>query len=99
MVRLKKHFHWVIGIAGLAGVVFGLLTPPGQHAENPRLTSVWLVSMLVLGLWHAFQMRGSPESAGFVAQTLRGTALVMFVSRISQIAGLLLKMLIVGQFY
>jgi hypothetical protein len=96
---LKKHVHWLLGVAGLTGLVFGLVTPPGQHAESPRLTSVWLVSMLVLGLWHAFQMRGSPDSPGFVAQTLRGTALAMFVSRITQIAGLLLKMTIAGEFY
>jgi hypothetical protein len=88
---LQKHIHWLIGIAGLAGLVFGLLTPPGQHAESPRLTSVWLMSMLVVGLWHAYKMRGSSESAGFAAQTLRGTALAMLVSRIFQIPGLLLK--------
>jgi hypothetical protein len=96
---LKKRVYWLIGIAGLAGLVFGLLTPPGQHAESPRRTSVWLLSMLLLGVWHAFQMRGSPDSPGFVAQALRGTALAMFVSRILQVAGLLLKMAFAGQFY
>jgi hypothetical protein len=95
----QKHVYWLMGLSGLVGVVFGLLTPPGQHVESPELTPVWLASMLGLGLWHAFQMRGSPESAGLVAQTLRGTALVIFVSRTSQVAGLLLKMAFAGQFY
>jgi hypothetical protein len=95
----KNHVYWLTGLAGLVGVVFGLLTPAWQHAESPELTPVWLASMLGLGGWHAFEMRQSPQSPGFLIQALRGTALVMFVSRISQVAGLLLKMAIAGQFY
>jgi hypothetical protein len=95
----ENHVYWLMGLSGLVGVVFGLLTQPGQHVESAKLTPVWLASMLGLGLWHSFQMRGSPESAGLVAQTLRGTALVIFVSRISQVAGLLLKMAFASQFY
>jgi hypothetical protein len=95
----KNHVYWLMGLPSLVGVVFGLLTPAEQHAEAQELTPVWLALMLGLGGWHAFEMRQAPQSPGFLIQALRGTALVMFVSRICQVAGLLLKMALAGQFY
>jgi hypothetical protein len=41
----------------------------------------------------------APLSTGFLTQMLPGTALAMLVSRIFQIAGLLVKMAITGQVY
>ena len=95
----NNQVYWLMGAAALVGVVFGLLTPPGHHTEGPELTPVWLASMLGLGLWHAFEIRQTPESAGFFIQAIRGTALAMVVSRISHVPGLLLKMTVAGQFY